>query len=264
VTGSPNHRERGFALLIVLWSMVLLSLLVTRLISSGRSEANIAFNLRSAAQLQAQADGLVALGIFNALRSNTGAWKPDGVVYRQSLTQNAVGQVKMIDLGGRVNPNTASAPMLAALLLQVGATTQQATTVSQAILAWRSPDVQGAYELPQYKAANLPYGPAGSLFQSLGEVKLVFGMTPTLFSKLAPHLSLYNTDNPEPRLADELTRRALQEADRATPDQLRPPRDIHVTAEADAAGNRRAIREADVELRISSSRLGFRILSWTP
>jgi general secretion pathway protein K len=264
MSGSSEHRERGFALLIVLWSMVLLSLLVTRLISSGRSEANIAFNLRSAAQLQAQADGLVALGIFNALRSNTGAWKPDGTIFRRSLTQNAIGQVKMIDLGGRVNPNIASAPLLAALLIQVGATAQQATIISQAILDWRSPDVQGAYELPQYKAAGLQYGPAGSLFQTLGELQLVFGMTPTLFSKLAPHLSIYNMDNPEPRLADPITRRALEDAGGALSDQVRPPRDIHVTAEAYAHGNRRAIREADVELRISTSRLGFRILSWAP
>jgi len=41
-------RQRGFALLIVLWSMALLALLLTQVTATGRSETQLADNLRRA------------------------------------------------------------------------------------------------------------------------------------------------------------------------------------------------------------------------
>ena len=43
------RHQRGFALLLVLWAMVLLSLIGARIAACGRAEAQLAANVRDAA-----------------------------------------------------------------------------------------------------------------------------------------------------------------------------------------------------------------------
>jgi general secretion pathway protein K len=254
--------DRGFALLIVLWSMVLLSLLFSRLVSAGRSEAEIAFNLRRAAELQAQADGVLYTVIFGLL-GGPGPWRADGAVRRLRLPA-AVASVSVVNLAGRINPNAAPPALLEALLHAVGADATTARNVSQAIADWRSPDVQGPFEAPQYRAAGLSYLPAGSPFQSLDEIGLVLGMTPELLADLAPHLSLYNADNPDPRFADAVVRQALKDAGMAVTVSSTPPplRDVAIDVVMRGADGAEATRSADVVLKTSSTATGFAILTW--
>jgi general secretion pathway protein K len=255
-------RSRGFALLIVLWSMVLLSLLFARLVSAGRSEADIAFNLRAAAQRQAQADGVLYGVIFSLLGPPGGQWRADGAVHRLRLPA-AIARVSIENLDGRVNPNAASPALLVALLSRVGADATTARAVSQAITDWRSPDAQGSFEAPQYLAAGLPYTPPGSAFQSIGELSLVLGVTPDLLAKLAPHLSLYNGDNPNPEDADPVVRHALRDVGTvATPAARHAIRSVAIDVVVSGADGTEASRGADVELQTSSSPTGFKILTW--
>ena len=255
-------RTRGFALLIVLWSMVLLSLLFSHLVSAGRGEAKIAFNLRGAAQAQAQADGLLYRVVFGLLGPSTSHWQADGALHRIRLPA-AIAMVSITNLDGRINPNTATVALLNALLLRTHTEALTARNVSQAIVDWRSPDAQGAFEAPQYLAAGLPYTPPGSPFQSIGEVGLVLGMSPARLARLVPHLSLYNTGNPNADDADPIVRGALKDVGMAAasraPQPLRTVVIDVVLAGADGAG---ASRRADVRLRTSSSATGFQILTW--
>ena len=62
-----SRRDQGFALLIVLWTMVLLALLTAQITGAGRAEAQMAAALRNAAQLQAAADGAVYETIWHML-----------------------------------------------------------------------------------------------------------------------------------------------------------------------------------------------------
>ncbi len=260
----PRREERGFALLIVLWALVLLTLIFSRLVSAGRGETEIAFNLRAAAQMQAEADGLLYMGVFNLLGPTAAGWKADGAVHRVSLP-TGMAEVSITDLAGRINPNTASAPLLAALLHQVGADATTADAVGEAITDWRSPDVQGRFEAPQYRDAGLPYAPPGAPFNSLAELNLVIGMTPALLAKLTPHLSLYNRDNPNPAIADPTVRAALRQVGIKidVSQTALPPKDVFMTAIVPSKGGTYGIRHADVELRTSSSDLPFKILTWS-
>ena len=56
--------QRGFALLIVLWLLVPLSVLLLTLSGTARSNGQRTFNLRDAAHLEAAADGGIASEIF--------------------------------------------------------------------------------------------------------------------------------------------------------------------------------------------------------
>ncbi len=255
-------RDRGFALLIVLWSMVLLSLLFSRLVSAGRSEAEIAFNLRRAAELQAQADGLLYNVIFGLL-GGPGGWTADNSLRRIRLA-GGVAAVSIVNLAGRINPNSASAALLDGLLHRVGADATTADTVSEAMVDWRSPDAQGRFEAPEYAAAGLSYSPPGSPFQSIGEIGLVLGMTPALLASLAPHLSLYNGDNPDPRFADPVVMQALRDAGigPASARPVGPLRDVAINIVIQGADGAEASRSADVLLKTSARATGFEILTW--
>ena len=255
-------RERGFALLIVLWSMVLLSLLLSRLVYAGRSEAEIAFNLRRAAQLQAQADGLLYDVIFGLL-GGPGRWTADGGPRRIRL-RAGVAVVSVVNLAGRINPNSASASLLDALLHRVGADARAADAVSEAMVDWRSPDASGRSGAPHYTAAGLSYSPPGSPFQSIGEIGLVLGMTPALLARLAPHLSLYNGDDPDPRCADPVVLQALKDAGMATAASptARPLRDVAINVVIRGTDGAEASRSADVLLTTSAAATGFEILTW--
>src|SRR5713226_4293467 len=64
---SVPWESRGFALIIVLWAFVLISLIVMHLTASGRTELRIAGNLAANAAAQAAADGAIYQAIFNLL-----------------------------------------------------------------------------------------------------------------------------------------------------------------------------------------------------
>ncbi|WP_158801561.1 MULTISPECIES: general secretion pathway protein GspK [unclassified Acidisoma] len=254
--------QRGFALLIVLWTMVLLSLLFSRIVGQGRSEMEIASNLRNAAALGAEVDGIVYRAIFDLLSPAAAVMPTASITYRLKLP-DGLATVEITDLGGRVNPNIASPALMSALLQQVGAQQMDAASVAEAILDWRSPDTQGRFEAPAYQQAGLTYAPAGAPFASIDELGLVLGMTPDLLEKLAPHLSLYNRDNPSFDLADPVVRHALTALGSSEGNQQRrPPRDVTIVAAILRKDGTRSERRSDVELHISSVPEGFRILTW--
>ena len=59
------RRNSGFALIIVLWTLVLIAFVVAHLTAAGRTEIRIARNLVTNAVTQAAADGAIFEAIFN-------------------------------------------------------------------------------------------------------------------------------------------------------------------------------------------------------
>src|SRR6516162_11260260 len=58
-------RNGGFALIIVLWTLVLIGFIIAHLTASGRAEIRIASNLVANSEAQAAADGAIFEAIFN-------------------------------------------------------------------------------------------------------------------------------------------------------------------------------------------------------
>src|SRR6185312_3655046 len=194
-------RQRGFALIIVLWAVGLLALLAGQFIATGRSEIQIAANLRDSEAVQNAADGAVHEAILHLLQ---GAWQPDGAAHTLRVA-GAVIEVHVHNQSGKLNPNVASAAALRSMLIRIGSEARQAEALAAAIVEWRSatPRSQsGKVALARYAAAGLPYGPPGQPFDSLDELGLVMGMTPVLLARIKPLFSVY------------------QEGDIAEPDEL--------------------------------------------
>jgi general secretion pathway protein K len=209
-------KPRGFALVIVLWTMVLLAFVMTHMVTAGRTEARIAANFVANADAETQADGAVVETVFRLIDASDAHWDIGGP-YALRM-RNAKATVTIRSESGKVNPNTASQQMLAALMSAVGAPQSQAASVSAAMLDWRQSDDNDqkgpARKMAQYRAAHLDYAPPGSPFESLDEIQRVIGMTPDLFRQLKPNLSIYQTSDPdiataEPAVAKALRRLAL-------------------------------------------------------
>ena len=204
---------RGFALLIVLWTVALLALLGAHITAAARQAASLSLLLHGAARAGALADGLVEEAIFRLLDPSPHGWQADGVP-RQVRLGGGTGEVVVLDHGGRINPSLATPQLLAALLQGDGMEKGRAMRLAAAIVDWRSVGEvtsPGGAKTPQYRAAGLPYGPPGEAFRSPEELGLVLGMTPEVLARLAPHLSVWTHGRIKLEHADPVVVHAVEE-----------------------------------------------------
>jgi general secretion pathway protein K len=257
------YRERGFALLIVLWSTVLLTLLVMDITSNGRTETQLAGNLRTNAVLEAAADGAVYDAIFREIAS------PASPPSMQYVTAAGV-HVRVENDAGKVNPNTASTDLMQALLRRVGVGAQASASLAAVIADWREsaprPRPLGA-KAPQYRAAGKSYGPPEEPFESIGELSDVLGMTPQILARLAPHLTIYYVGDPVLSLADPVVAAAIRDAAGEQPVSANNTdtsngRVLTITTTVRAPGGAQFQRNAIVETGAGGAAPGYRILSW--
>ena len=265
--GAEPHPS-GFALLLVLWSLVLLSLLVTQLTASGRSEAQLALNLRTNAATEAAADGAVREAVFHLIDGSAAHWPANGQPHDIRVAGTRV-TVRIDSEAGRINPNTAQPELMAALLHAAGADTQTARSVATAMVDWRFPGDQprqGGAKLPQYRAAGRDYGPPGAPFESLDELGLVLGMTPELLGRMMPHLTLHHEGDPNPAAADPVVLAALREALGTLPAtaQRIDETTVAITATALGENNSRFVRRAVVRIGAGRGNASlYEVLSWS-
>jgi len=211
--------QRGFALLVVLWSCVFLAFLMTQILAGSRAAIGLADDLRAGAQARAADDGAIHAGIFHALAAGGGHWAADAAPHVLVIGAVKV-TVRIETLSGRVNPNIASGALLTGLLRAVGEPDGAAAQVARNILDWRSPAPSlraAAALLDSYRAARLAYGPPAVQFADLHQLSNVMGMTPVLLAKLMPEMSLYQPGDPDPRAADVIVRQAIAYAGTVNP-----------------------------------------------
>lgn len=261
-----SPRERGFALLIVLWSMALLALLMSTLLANGRTAINLAGNVRDEAAARARADGAINEALFHVLAENAQHWAPDGTWH---VLPGAV-KVRVRSPDGLINPNLASTNLLTGFLRACGAGQAQAKKLADAIIDWRTPPLSDAAEAARkqrYRQAGLHFAPPGAPFADLAELGAVIGMTPALLKKMMPYMSLYQTDEPDPVLAPPLVLRALKLANDpgALPTGFQGSfPTVTIEAEADGPGHARVIRRGVFSLTgADSAAVPFSVLQMT-
>jgi len=262
----PKPDERGFALLLVLWSLVALTSITAMLLSRGREDVKLASNLRLAAFAETLADSGVHEALFRLLDLADTGWRPGPVPYRIDLPGGRVA-VMIEDQAAYINPNTANDALLSALLAAVGADAGTSRDVAAAIEDWRSAGTaarQYGARAAEYRAAGRNYGPPGTPFRTTEELGLVLGMTPDLLARLSPHVSVLQDNEPDPAIADPIVLSALQKAGLAG-DVRRAPsagRVVAITAVANTPGGGRFARRATVRLGASPTGKLFQILDW--
>lgn len=188
-----TRRERGVALILVLWLIALLTALVGAFALTARVEAGQDSVLRGNARAQSVARAGMEYALWRMRGTPATRWQPDGRPYDWSFDGVAV-QVRIVDEGGKVDLNTASPALLAGLLRALEVEPGRAQALAAAIVDWRDRDSlqsPGGAEDPDYASAGVAYGAKDAPFESLGELRLVLGMDADLYRRLLPNVTLY-------------------------------------------------------------------------
>jgi general secretion pathway protein K len=230
--------DRGIVLVVVLWTLALLTLLASTIAGTGRREAELGAALRAAAGARAAADAALHETLYDLLTGRLGA---DGVARRRPVG-TAVATVTVTNEDGKLNPNTAPAELLSALFRAAGADPAGARTLTTALLAWRGGSGSTGADplaLAAYRAAGRMFGPPGESLRSIQELRLVLGMTPALYAAVAPHMSIHAEGVLDARIASPMVRKALELTgiDAAAPAgvQASGPATVLITVQVQAA-----------------------------
>jgi general secretion pathway protein K len=283
-----RERESGWALVSVLWTLTMLALMAAATqaltVTAYESERHAMTDARAGADLDAALVRAV-LGISD-LRPDQ-RWRADGTP-RAMVYDGVRVRISVQDELGRIDLNAASSANIRALLIGHGLSADDASTLADRIADWRSApgpvSLKGATDA-DYRAAGLAYGPRHGPFQTVDEARLVLGMSPALFARIRPALTVYSKrPSFDPQVAPREALMALYPTDPGKIDAIlrartgdiglaqsgspspAPPltapigRAYDVTAEL-AIGRRIFRRDAVVELTGDDKRAYF-VLAW--
>jgi len=213
--------QRGVALLLVLWACTLLAILLGGYAALARTEG-----LQARYQFaQTQAHYAAEAGLMRAIYGLQDPrlkqrWIGDGRPYTFEYDQATV-VVQAIDESGKVDLNTDTPEALQGLFRAAGLPADQASQLADRVVDWRTaPGLADQLDSQRaaYAAAGRDYGPRHGPFATVEEAQMVLGMTPDLYRRIAPVLTIWaGNTSPNPNTAPPL---ALQAIPGITPAQL--------------------------------------------
>ena len=216
-------RERGIALVVVLWLVALLALMAVSQTAGVRTDSQIVGNLIDSANARAAAYAGVQFAIADLAKPIPARAMTSDASFYAMRFGSARLTISISDESGKVDLNAAPGPLLDALLKASGVEAEQSNALVDGILDWRDKDelrrLNGAEE-ENYRAAGLEYGPRNGPFQSLEELALVIGLTAPIYHRLAPNITIYsgspgvNTAVAPPAVLDALSGINNEEGDR--------------------------------------------------
>ncbi|MFM8332283.1 MAG: general secretion pathway protein GspK, partial [Candidatus Methylumidiphilus sp.] len=188
------RRQRGVALVVVLWMVSLLTIMAASFSLSTQRNTGLVNNAQDRARGLALADAGVHYALLMlSLPDPAQRWRGDGTPYAAQLPGGRV-LLAIFDETGKVDINAASPQTLRILIAKVHGNAEEAAALADKIVDWRDGDslrgVNGA-EAEDYRADGKPYVPQNKNFQALEELQMVLGITPALYKKLEPLLTIY-------------------------------------------------------------------------
>jgi len=191
----PTQGQRGVALILVLWFIVLLGVLALGLSKMSRNNALIARQLSGVTQARQLAEGGVQLALANLLMASDGErLLGDGEVFALSFEQGKV-ELLLWNESGKIDINQASEALLVRLFAAHEFPLEQSEALAGAIADWRDEDdlvrLHGA-EDEDYLAAGLAYGAADSAFTSVSELHKVLGMNENIYRQIEADVTIYS------------------------------------------------------------------------
>ena len=204
-TAAPPGKQRGVALILVMWVIALMAVLLGSFALIARTENLESRHMFDTTSARYDAIAGLELALFNLRNPDAmQRWVSDGRPYEFPY-EGATVRVEVTNESGKIDLNVADSATLIALFQSVGLDLDTADALSDAIQDWRDADNQvrphGA-EAPQYAATGLDYGPTNLPFQTVAEVQQVLGMNYEIFKKIEPAITVYSgTRTPNPAFA---------------------------------------------------------------
>jgi general secretion pathway protein K len=195
-----RRRQAGFALVIVLWAGVLLSVIAASFAFSMRVETRLAGNLVERAKAEAIADAGIRRGILALLAdAQAPRWIADGRRYEVPFGDGSM-RIRLQSENGKVDLNGAPEALIHGLTSALAETgdfedVHQASRIADAILDWRDPDQRArpsGAEDGQYRSVGRPVASRDGAFLSIGELNQVLGVDPPTYAQLSPLVTVYS------------------------------------------------------------------------
>lgn len=210
-------------LIAVLWSLFFLAALAVVIEATITPQLGLAARLRDRAALRYLADAGVAQAILAIRADETGGYdglydfwahgedffravrpsdEADGTVSLERMVQEeeeaeSETHYGLTDEERRVNINTAPPRVLRALFENTAETgAQEAADLAAAVADWRDADdepSEGGAESPYYEGLDPGYPCRNAPFVVMTELRLVRGVTPEIFEKVAGQITVYGS-----------------------------------------------------------------------
>lgn len=191
-TRTLASRQRGFALVMVLWLGGLVTVMAAGFAFGARTETTQSFAVLEQGRAAVLAEAGIRRAIVSLVERRTDRrWDADGRVREWEFGGGRV-QIRVGSESGKIDLNRAPEELLKGLFRVVAEdleefTTEQAEDVAAAVLDWRDKDDRtrpGGAEKADYDSAGRPYGPRNQPFASLLELDQLLGMTDAVAQKV--------------------------------------------------------------------------------
>lgn len=183
----------GFALVLVLWALVLLTTIGVSFGFAVRVETGSGTALAD----QVQAEAIATAGVRRAIlgliaEDNELRWKSDGRTYK-IVWPDADLHVTIRAESGKIDLNAASPQLLIGLFENLFSEAD-AEALTGAVVDWRDRDdrlSENGAEVEEYEAAGRS-GPANARFTSVAELSQVMGFNGAMTEIATPYLTVYS------------------------------------------------------------------------
>ncbi len=193
------HRasSKGFALITVLWITAFLAVIAGSVSYQARASLGLASNVVASFKTKHAAEGALLLTVDKLIKRD----ELQGYVLKNPnfnyKLDNLTISVEVADESGKVDLNLASVDLIKSLFVAVGVNEKVSSSIADAIADWRDQDnlkrADGA-EDQDYASNGLLYEAKDDEFDSIDELSLVLGVTPEIFNRVKPHITVYAQD----------------------------------------------------------------------
>lgn len=192
-----RETERGFALLLVIWVLALLSVLAAEVAAYSHSAAIVARNRIDGARSRAVADAGIGLAIAGLLDPDLQTrWRADGRT-REVTYDGETVTVRIEDEGGKIDLNNAPIELIAGLAEECGATVDERMALANGIMDRRhaflaSSSVRPSQARFAFRGDDFDINLARWAFAEISEMKLLPRMPRALYDCLRPYITVYS------------------------------------------------------------------------
>lgn len=189
---SDRSHDRGFALIFVLWLLLLASAIGTGVALHARATRGAARTEAALLRARLLADGAINRTIAALLDPHDDARPPlDGSSRIVPLWSQALA-VQVEAEAGKVNLNDASETLLQKLFLAVGLAAVDAEVLAKEVVTWRMPMRADDATAAAYREDGRSYAPRFGPFRSVVELRLVRGVSAALLERLLPLVTVWS------------------------------------------------------------------------
>lgn len=195
--------QRGMILVIVLWIVTLLAVLAGTFAYAMRIETRLASSTVERAQARALAEAGMVYAVAWQLdhEANRTSWPPNGDPHLWTFGDGKV-QIRVADVFGLVNINTADADLLKTLFAGAGVEPGQQDHLAEMVLESRQLGQSSTNSDAVFGATSSLGGPGlkNARFESVEELQKIAGITPEIYNRIAFGITTFSNHrgvNPE-------------------------------------------------------------------